>query len=230
MKAQLDTKWVEVFNRIAAPGLVEFELDPDRFRFKGMHRGHAIFTYVLIHRDYDVDLFDEVRKYVDAYRTNVNQLAEMKSAKISIKRKHGDFYYKCNQYHVWYYFIHFNEPALRSRNDVSPKIADLDRYWMLISGKQFIMFNSGEIRLSNYHEELGIMEITATVTKPLFKRMGSPEKCARHFYGMVIHTLREMCAVNYVEFYLQLPHLKTEYYLAGVAKEKLFVIKEYELE
>ena len=63
MKHQLETHWVEVFNTSGQYELQEFGLDPDRFKFKGIHRGQAIFEFVLIHRDYDVDLFEELRQY-----------------------------------------------------------------------------------------------------------------------------------------------------------------------
>ena len=88
MNHQLDTHWVEVFNAIGQHEMQEFGLDPDRFKFKGIHRGKAIFEFVLIHRDYDVDLFEELRQYVEVYRTHINQFSKIKTAKVSIKRRH----------------------------------------------------------------------------------------------------------------------------------------------
>ncbi len=225
---EMDTKWAEVFNAIAAPDLTG-DLDRDRFRFKGFHRNHAIFEFVLIRRDYEVNFFDELRGYINVYRENVSQLADIKTAKISIKRRHGDYYYKCNQYHVWYYFIHFEEAASRIREDVSPTIADLDRYWMLKGGR-YNVFESCQLHVKAFNERLGILELEGSFSKHRFERAKSWEELAYQTYGQIIHCLREHLEVKYVEYYMKLNHGDTEYYLAGPAGERLFLLKEFEVD
>ena len=224
---KMDTTWVEVFNTIAAPRLTG-DLDRDRFRFKGFHRNHAIFELVLIHRDYDVDFFEEVRKYVNAYREEVCQLATIKTAKISIKRRHGDYYYKCNQYHVWYYFIHFEEAAERPRTDVRPEIADLDRYWMLKGGKYHVFQNS-QLHIKGFDEGLGILELEGSFSEHRLERAKGWEELAYQTYGQIVHCLRDYLDVQYIEYFMKLNNGDTEYYFAGPAGERLILLKEYEV-
>ena len=224
---KLDTTWVEVFNDIAAPHLTG-DLDRDRFRFKGFHRNHAIFEFVLVHRDYEVDFLEELRRYLNVYRENVSQLASIKTAKISIKRRHGDFYYKCNQYHVWYYFIHFDEPAPR-RKDVLPKIADLDRFWMLKVGRYHV-FENCQLHVKGFDERLGILELDGAFSDHRLKRAKTWEQLAYQTHGQVIHCLRDYLEVKYIEYYMKLNNGDTEYYFAGPAGERLFLLKEYEVD
>ena len=97
---------MEVFNTIGQPvKLQEFlRLDLIRFKFKGIHRGKAIFEFVLIHRDYDVDLFEELRQY--GIRTHVNQLIKNKDSQGFIQKKMAEFCINAINT-VWYLFHSF---------------------------------------------------------------------------------------------------------------------------
>jgi len=228
MKHQLETHWVEVFNTIGQYELQEFGLDPDRFKFKGIHRGQAIFEFVLIHRDYDVDLFEELRQYVAVYRTHINQLSQTKTAKVSIKRRHDDFYYKCNQYHVWYYFIHFEKAVKRPNIDLKPFIADLDRYWIVKYCNYRFSVKETDIHITGFDENLGILQLTGVVHKNQIKRAGGINQMANSSYGQIVKALSDYCDVKYLEYRLREESSTTEFLFAGCVREQLFLVEQYE--
>ena len=228
MKHQLETYWVEVFNTIGQYELQELGLDPDRFKFKGIHRGQAIFEYVLIHRDYDVDLFEELRQYVVVYRTHINQLSQTKTAKVSIKRRHDDFYYKCNQYHVWYYFIHFEKAVKRPNIDLKPSIADLDRYWIVKYCNYRFSDKETDIHITGFDENLGILQLIGVVHKNRIKRAGGINQMANSSYGQIVRALSDYCDVKYLEYRLREESSTTEFLFAGCVREQLFLVEQYE--
>ena len=228
MKHQLETHWVEVFNTIGQYELQEFGLDPDRFKFKGIHRGQAIFEFVLIHRDYDVDLFEELRQYVAVYRTHINQLSQTKTAKVSIKRRHDDFYYKCNQYHVWYYFIHFEKAVKRPNIDLKPAVGDLDRYWIVKYCNFRLSVEETDIHITDFEVNLGILQLTGVVHKNRIKRAGGINQMANSSYGQIVRALSDYCDVKYLEYRLREESSTTEFLFAGCVREQLFLVEQYE--
>ena len=230
MKHQLETHWVEVFNTIGQYELQEFGLDPDRFKFKGIHRGQAIFEFVLIHRDYDVDLFEELRQYVAVYRTHINQLSQTKTAKVSIKRRHDDFYYKCNKYHVWYYFIHFEKAVKRPNIDLKPSIADLDRYWIVKYCNYRFSVKETDIHIIGFDENLGILQLIGVVHKNRIKRAGGINQMANSSYGQIVKALSDYCDVKYLEYRIREESSTTEFLFAGCVREQLFLVEQYEID
>ena len=230
MNHQLDTHWVEVFNTIGQHEMREFGLDPDRFKFKGIHRGKAIFEFVLIHRDYDVDLFEELRQYVEVYRTHINQLSTLKTAKVSIKRRHEDFYYKCNQYHVWYYFIHFEKAVKRPNIDLKPSVADLDRYWIVKYCNYRFSVKETDIHITGFEVNLGILQLTGVVHKNRIKRAGGINEMANTSYGEIVKAISDYCDVKYLEYRIREESSTTEYLFAGCVREELFLVEQYEID
>ena len=230
MNHQLDTYWVEVFNAIGQHEIQEFGLDSDRFKFKGIHHGQAIFEFVLIHRDYDVDLFEELRQYVEVYRTHINQLSTIKAAKVSIKRRHEDFYYKCNQYHIWYYFIHFEKAVKRPNIDLKPSVADLDRYWIVKHCNFRLSVEETDIHITDFEVNLGILQLTGVVHKNRIKIAGGMDQMAKNSYGQIVKAIRDYCDVKYLEYRIREESSTTEYLFAGCVQEALFLVDEYELD
>ena len=215
-----------MINEIVRP--VMKDVDQERFCFRGMHRGQAIFEYVLIHRDYDLDFFEEVRGYLEIYRNNVNLLCGIPSAKVSIKRKHGDYYYKSNRYHVWYYFLQYDEPAPRANPAKSAFEADLDRYWMLMHGKSFVMYGGTQLHIKSIDLKLKCFEIECEASLTHLKRFGGIPEMVNSTYGNVLDFLRTMhIEIQYVEYRIREKGSKTVFHYAGRAFEDLFLVEEY---
>lgn len=223
---EVSSKWAKMINELVRPEMKD--VDRERFRFRGMHRGQAIFEYVLIHRDYDVGFFEEVRGYLEVYRKNVNLLCDMETAKISIKRKHGDFYYKCNPYHVWYYFVQYDEPVPRANPDGTAFQADLDRYWMLMHGKSFVMYGGTQLHISSIDLELKYFEIDCVAATTHLRRFGGIPEMVNGTYGTVLDFLRTIpVEIVNVEYRIREKGSNTVFHYAGRALEDLYLIAEY---
>ena len=228
MKMEMETRWVKLVNALAQDELRKFVLDIDRFTFKGIHRGQAVFQWVLINREYDVELLSDLSKYVEAFRKSVNQLAEITTAKICIKRHPADQYYSSQRYLVWYYYVHFDQSAARGNSALLPVAADLQRFWR--KAGSYSKLDSGQVRICAYQEDLGVMELEVSSSLKEIRMRGGINKFAQVKYGPLLNCLRGYAKINFVEFYIKVHSESTEYYFAGPVGEELFLIKEYELD
>jgi len=228
MKMEMETRWVKLVNALAQDELRKFVLDRDRFTFKGIHRGQAVFQWVLISREYDVALLSDLSKYVEVFRRSVNQLAEVTTAKICIKRHPTDQYYSAQSYLVWYYYIHFDQSAEKGNSALLPVAADLQQFWR--KACTYSNLDSGQVRICGYQEHLGVVELTVSSSLKEIRYRGGIKKYAQDKHGPLLHCLKGYATINFIEFFIKVHSESTEYYFAGPVGDELFLINEYELD
>ena len=227
---KLDTTWVEVFNRNVLPHSTLVRENREVFKFKGMFEGNAIFEYVLVHRDAQIKVFDTVKELVEAYRANINQLADLKSARVYVKPLENDTYYTYSDVsghdYLWTYSLSFEEPAPRCSSIEKADVADLDFFWMLNAGKFFVMHSQSQIHLKDFDDRLGVMVIEAVVSSSLVDRKGGFKAVAQETYGNMMHVLSGYLAANFIEYHIREKNGNTQQVFAGYAGEELYLVEE----